>query len=87
MVLDIEPRYDYNQWKPCERTPEALADHPFSPCRPASPKRSYKDLFSSSDRTYIHSLLPQKGKSRDANIMQAAITHKEYNQPRITQMQ
>ena len=36
-----------------DHTPvEPPAEPPYSPCKPASPKRSYKDLFSSSDRTY-----------------------------------
>lgn len=38
---------------PIEPAPEPA----YSPSKPASPKRSYKDLFSSSDRTYTDALL------------------------------
>jgi hypothetical protein len=44
-----------------ELTPcEPLPGPPFSACKPASPKRSYKDLFSSSERTYTDALLPHE---------------------------
>lgn len=52
---------------PCEPKPEPS----YSPCRPDSPKRSYKDLFSSSDRTYMNALLTheRKWKEKGENII------------------
>lgn len=43
---------------PCGPTPSV----PYSPCKPASPYWSYKDLFSLSDRTYKNDWSPERKK-------------------------